>query len=250
MQLDAFLNSASQHVPGLMQGVRVIYRSTDEPYRTAYDELRRSWPQLSWRAEDDFRSDVLASVDHSGHTIFHTDDDIYFAPVKRFYFNEDIATFSFRLGLNTTYCYPLDVREQMLAPELRGAWVIWDWKGQPIGALSYPLALNGHLFRTDALVGWLDNSEFGNPNELEEALQPFRDEVPAKMAAFRHSKVVSIPANIVTETHANRHAGTHTVEDLNQRFLNGERIDLSRMDFSIIRACHQEIPFAFRKRCA
>jgi hypothetical protein len=65
------------------------------------------------------------------------------------------------------------------------------------------------------------------------------------MASFAHSAVVSIPANLVNETHPNRHGALHGVRELNERFLAGERIDVAGMNFSGVDACHAEIPYLF-----
>lgn len=58
---------------------------------------------------------------------------------------------------------------------------------------------------------------------------------------------MSIPANLVNETYANRHGGLHEVRALNDRFLAGERIDLAAMRFEGIDACHVEVPYMFTR---
>ena len=68
------------------------------------------------------------------------------------------------------------------------------------------------------------------------------------MASFRESRLVNVPANLVNETFANRHSGAHRTDDLNERFLRGERIDVSGMDFANVRAAHEELAYAFSRR--
>src|SRR5207253_1959732 len=113
------------------------------------------------------------------------------------------------------------------------------------GSFSYPLAVNGHVFRTSDVAIWLDALDYRNPNELEAALQWFNSKLPARMAAGRHSSVVSIPANVVNETFENRSGSDYAVQDLNDRFLAGERIDLQQMDFASVNSAHVEISFVF-----
>jgi hypothetical protein len=67
------------------------------------------------------------------------------------------------------------------------------------------------------------------------------------MASPRHNVVVSIPANLVNETFPNRNASSAGVGELNERFLRGERIDVDAMDFTEVRACHQEIDYVYRQ---
>ncbi len=245
LQLEACLLSLQRYASAPHTTLSVLYRATDGCFRRGYEELQEARPDVTWIAEANFRDDLLAAVGREEQTVFHTDDDVFFACVGQVPLTDDLACFTLRLGLNTTYCYPLDLHEQLVEPRIEGEVVSWLWRDQALGAYSYPLALNGHVFRTSEVRGWLERSSFGNPNELESALQAYGDELPPRMASFRHSRVVSIPANIVNETFANRHADAHSAAELNERFLRGERIDLEAMDFSHVTACHQEIPFVF-----
>jgi hypothetical protein len=247
MQLDGFLQSVEQQALHRFTSVTVIYRPTSYSFEQAYAELESAWPEVSWIREIDFREDLVAAIGPSDTTVFHTDDDVYFRSPGRIDLLKNEVCFSLRLGLNTTYCYPLDVQEQLVGASIQDNRVAWNWRTQGLGAYSYPLALNGHVLRTPDVEDWLARSSYANPNQLEAALQEFRDEVEPRMASFRHNIVVSIPANLVNETYTNRHGNLASIEELNRRFLAGERIDVGAMDFSSIRACHQEIPFVFRE---
>jgi hypothetical protein len=247
MQLDGFLQSVEQQAPRLFTSVTVIYKPTLHLFEEAYAELESAWPAVRWIRETEFREDVVAGIGPDNTTVFHTDDDVYFRSPGRIDLRQKEACFSLRLGLNTTYCYPLDVQEQLVGASIQDDRVAWNWRTQGPGAYSYPLALNGHVFRTRDVEGWFERASYANPNELEASLQEFKDEVEPRMASFRHSIVVSIPANLVNETYANRHGNFANIEELNERFLAGERIDVGAMDFSSMRACHQEIPFVFRE---
>ena len=180
--------------------------------------------------------------------MFHTDDDVFFrAPPAAPILPDGFAAFSLRLGENTTYCYPLS-RAQPVPPTVgAGPLIAWDWT-RAEGDFSYPMSLDGHVFATGPLLRILRRTRFSNPNELEGELSLRRYLAPPLMVAFRESCLVSLPANVVTETHHNRSGESpeYTPEALNARFLAGERIDLDAMDFSHVRAAHQEIPFVFR----
>ena len=223
----------------------IIYRTTAREFANAYETLRRDWRSVTWREEASFAADVAESLGERRFVVFHTDDDLYFDDVDSFSIAEEFSCFSFRLGRNTTYCYPLDLHEEMSPVRMGQTWVAWRWRDHGRGAYGYPLALNGHVFRRPDVERWFAQSEFGNPNELEVALQAFLPELPPLMASFRHSRLVNVPANLVNQSYANRHAGTHTPLDLNERYLRGERIDLDAMDFSNVRAAHEELEYAF-----
>jgi hypothetical protein len=247
MQLDAFLDRVERYARDLFARLVVIYTSTSTQFEEAYARLELDRPWARWVREEDFRDDLLRAIDAAETTVFHTDDDVYYRPPGSIGLRDDEVCFTLRLGVNTTYCYPLDLDERLLEPSFDGDRVSWDWRRQGPGAYRYPLALNGHVFRTWAVESWLKRASYANPNELEAALQTCNDEVEPRMASFRESVVVSIPANIVNETYANRHGNLATAAELNDRFLAGQRIDLATMRFDDIRACHQEIPFAFRE---
>jgi hypothetical protein len=246
MQLDAFLQSIERQAANLFTSITVVYRPTDTAFERAYAALVADWPRVHWLRESDFRSDVLAALGSAEQTVFHTDDDVYYRRSPAADLQDDEVCFTLRLGLNTTYCYPLDLEEQLVEASFDGDRVSWEWRRQQPGAYGYPLALNGHVFRTRAVESWLKRASYTNPNELEAALQAFNDEVEPRMASHSQSSVVSIPANIVNETYVNRHGDLASPLELNERFLAGQRIDLAAMSFDDIRACHQEIPFAFR----
>lgn len=246
MQLDAFLHSVELHVPELFGELVVLYRATDESFAAGYQRLRPSWPSVTWVAETSFRENLLALRGQERLLVFHTDDDVYFQSVSSFELRDDEVCFALRLGLNTTYCYPLDIDEVLRDAEVSGDRVSWEWRIQDPGAYSYPLALNAHVFRAAEAHDWLAQTEYTNPNELEAALQALASEVRPRMASFVHSAVVSIPTNLVNEAYANRHGALHDVRELNQRFLAGERVDVAGMNFDGVNACHAEIPFLFR----
>lgn len=246
MQLDAFLRSVELHVPELFEELVVLYRATGAEFAEGYEHLRGERPGIRWSAESSFRDDLLLLCGGEQYLVFHTDDDVYFRSVGPFELRDDEVCFTLRLGLNTTYCYPLDVVEELRAADVSGDRISWAWDVQDPGAYSYPLALNAHIFRAADAHDWLVHAEYSNPNELEAALQAFASDVQPRMASLPHSAVVSIPANLVNETHPNRHGALHDVSELNRRFLAGERIDLASMTFNGINACHVEIPYAFR----
>jgi hypothetical protein len=247
MQLDAFLESINTWVPDLYEPLVVLYRASTPAFAAGYETLRRARPYVQWVEEESFRDDLLGVVGSESLLAFHTDDDVFFAEVPEFALAEDEVCFTLRLGLNTTYSYPLDTEERLEQPEIQGDRVAWNWREQSLGTFSYPLALNGHVFRGAEARDWLARVDYSNPNELESVLQTLKDDLRPRMASFTSSRVVSIPANIVNATFRNRQSGRYGVAELNDRFLSGERIALDQLDFSAVTACHQEIPYAFRR---
>lgn len=245
MQLEALLTSIRRHVGGMYQPVIVLYRTTNARFAAGYELVRAAHAEVDWVEERNFRTDLLGLVETDGLLVFHTDDDLFFAQVDPFALHDGEVCFSFRLGLNISYSYSLDLAEHLECPTVSSSRVSWAWRDQPAGSFSYPLALNGHVFRGDEIGPLIAAVEFSDPNELEAELHSRRDHAPPRMASFPTSRVVSVPANVVTRSFRNRHGGVHTPEDMNDRFLAGERIAAESMAFGAVSSCHEEIPFAF-----
>lgn len=247
MQLDACVRSIRRFAP--YDGpVFVLYKASTSDFADAYRIVAAEAPAELVPQSKDFRLDVCDLIDaNEEHTVFHTDDDVFFSPSAAVPLPTDaVACFSFRLGRNTTYSHPID-RTQVV-PDFIGAdgVLAWDWT-RAHHDFGYPLSLDGHVMPTRFLRSLLGRIRFTNPNELEEELTFKRYLAPRWMMSFSQSCLVSIPVNIVSETHVNRAGGNSDLspEALNARFLSGERIDLDAMDFSAVRGAHQEIPLVF-----
>jgi hypothetical protein len=247
MQLDACLRSILRHAP-YRGSITVVYRATTERFRQGYAQLDvdtrvRLVPQGA-----DFRTDVLAVLHEARDLIvFHTDDDLFFRkPPRAPLLPDGCASFSLRLGENTTHCYAFAQDQPLPERVLVDDFIVWNWKRAQLD-FAYPLSLDGHLFDTDRLRTLLGGATFRDPNELEEELHLRRHRAPRLMVAFRHSCVVSVPVNIVTDSMVNRSGADprYAPGTLNDLFLEGVRIDLDRLGLGNVRAAHEEIPLAF-----
>lgn len=245
MQLDALLETMQRHMVHPYHRVTVLYRASNEEYSEGYTILKRDNVEIQWVNETSFKSDLLSILGSDGLVVFHTDDDVYFGDVDEFALLEDEVCFSLRLGLNISYCYSLDLPETVQRASVTGSRVSWDWRCQGVGSFSYPLSLNGHVLRANEIRSLVDRAAFSNPSELESALHEERWATRPRMASFSTSRVVSIPANVVSHTFPNRHGSLFSTHELNQRFLRGERIAADQMSFAAVASCHEEIRFSF-----
>jgi hypothetical protein len=199
---------------------------------------------VEWVDESSFRDDLIRIVGmepHERFTVFHTDDDVFFRTFSPPELRDDEVCFSLRLGVNIVYCYPLDIPERAEGASLYGNRLRWAWREQEPGSFAYPLSLNGHVFRTTDIRRWLGEVTFDNPNELEASLQAVGDDLQAMMASYEHSVVASLPLNVVNDVYFNRSEWAFGVEELNERFFLGQRIDLEQTDFSHVASAHEQI---------
>lgn len=251
-QLDALLHSIREFAFGLFSPLHVLYTSSDVDFEQGYARCSDEHSAVFVR-EANFREDTLLLLPEDGPVCFFTDDDVFYrwvarVPIPEALEDEQILGFSLRLGLNTSYCYPLaQVQPPPQASERRG-FVTWPWAFASHD-FGYPLSLDGHVLRAADVRTLVNGYDFTNPNQLEEILarQASRLSHRPELASFTESTLVGIPANIVNLTHPNRFGALATARELNERYLAGERINRVAMDFAQVIGAHQEIPLAFRE---
>lgn len=263
-QLDLLLRSMEAHAPAFLTSVYVVTAASDLSFGEGYNILQheRDVSLIHETVSEPFRDIVmnLLARGRSTKVAFFVDDDVIYRPLpiahpsKWLDLFPGVASFSLRLGTNTTECYPLRARQG--TPPLRfiGDFVAWEWNLHTAAHdWAYPGSLDGHIYRRDDLLRWLDGAEFSNPNQLEEALmRGIRREDSelsplTAMAAFVSSCVVGIPANSVSETHgSNRHGELFAVDPaaLNELYLAGRRLSLPVIEGlgQQVNAAHVEMP--------
>lgn len=255
-QLDLLLRSIRRFAPHISP-VYVLFRATSSDYSIGYRIVKHEHPWVSWRNEKSFQEDARALLKRvtSELMMCMTDDSIILVSfdaleaAKLMHRSKDFLCFSLRLGLNTGYCYPLK-REQAVPYFMRARDVLmWEWK-RADGDFSYPGSLDAHIFRTDEFRLLLNARNFSNPNQMEDALMKgCKKSFQPLMASFTKSKVVSLPVNRVNETHPNRFGqlGASEPQELNDRFVSGERLLLDNLTKRQVNAAHVEMPLEFNE---
>jgi hypothetical protein len=256
-QLDLLLTSLRTNAPGLHDLLTVLWRASDELYRQAYDVCQAEHPEAEFVAEHSFADDLRSLLAPAEQVVFFTDDSVLFrslqqrerTPVEWLADDSELLCFSLRLGLNCEDCYPRACPQRQPEFSGRGDVLSWTWKNAD-GDFGYPMSLDGHVMDAALPSQLIGTRRPANPNELEGALADAVGSAPVapRIASYRESHLVSIPANRVNETHPNRfdsasEAGAH---ELNVRYLSGQRLDLEAIDFTSVNAAHAELPLAWR----
>ncbi len=256
-QLELLLTSIERFAPNLFDGITVLYKALDE-YLVAYHKLIEMKPNIKFVRETNFRSDVLTLIDDSyDFTSFLVDDAVFYGEVtntKEEICNEitdDVVCFSLRLGKNCCYSHPANLHYTLGPHQDFGNMMKFNFREQQAGDFSYPLSVDGHIFKTTFLKTLCLGVNYSNPNSLESALQSFywTKLLPENIVSFNESKLVSIPVNLVNTTFNNRHGLEFFIseEELNERFMTGYLIDLDQLNFSNINGPHKEIKYEFKK---
>jgi hypothetical protein len=257
-QLKLTLESIKKNAHNLItEGILdVIYLASDEEFQKGYDKLIEEFDVKSVnfiKQTNNFKEDVLLLLKKdSDYTVFFTDDDIIFNPIStadiisNLKLDEDIFCFSLRLGQNIKWCYTMECDNNLINFEDCGNFIKWDWTLHYLD-FGYPLSVDGHVFRTNDIFKLIRKTNFTNPNTLEAGLQMFDNFPRNKMVSYKTSALVNSPTNMVQKSFQNVNGTKYgiTAKDLNDKFLSGETIDFSSLDFSDIKGCHQELELKF-----
>jgi hypothetical protein len=254
-QAHLCLESIKRNDNGLFDSVSVLFHTSNQDYKRGYLALEKAFPGVSLIEQDNYYDNVMELLDGFHFTSFFTDDDILYRkiPVNQkdvsFLFDEpEIGCLSLRLGMNT-YIQDPYVGSKVVKPSSEfwfnfTEFITWTWKDCPIYTnFGYPLSVDGHIFHTNELRTILEQCKFNNPNQQEIAMMSKIDIFPHKMSCFEHSVLINTPINRVQDTCMNR-AGEKCRQEpaeMNQRYLNGEKLDFNSIDFSNIIGCHQEL---------
>ena len=250
MQLDACLRSLAENAPQVRRPV-VIYRGTSHAYREGY-RIVRDEHVAALNEETSFARQVIdfLALAHP-FVLLLCDDAVTYRPLPDGSLEDamadDVLGLNLRLGTNTTYCYPLDSAQPIPDGMTRGQHWVWEWQ-DAAGDFGYPYSTDGTVHRRDSLLEWLAGASFTNPNTMEDTIVAAvgrRQGVPQLTAAYPESVQVGLPFNVVNETHPNRCGKRYGTADLNERFLSGERIDYTAMDYHSVCGGHQEIDLVF-----
>lgn len=247
MQLYALLESLPINI------IPKIIVKTDPEYSAGYNLVWEKFGGMIGNIieETNFREDTLNAIG-SNLTALCTDDCMFFRKpedIPNIPPIEDNSTFSFRYGFNTVL---QDHTKNFYQPYLN----LYTDRGHYIEFLTqnynypynyaYALACDGHIFTNKKLKELCGKIEFNNSNTLEGNLQEFRYEISI-IKCHKQSSLVCIPCNNLSGYTKAGFSYPYSVEYLNQKFLNGERIDIDNTfkDIKII-GSHQEIKFKFK----
>ncbi len=260
-QLDLLLCSLQVNAPGLLEAITVLWRASDDLYREGYEVCQAEHRQVVFVAEGSFADDVRSLLAPAELVVFFTDDSVLFRPLAQrartpqewLADDGELLCFSLRLGLNCVECYPEARRQRQPDFDRDDDILRWSWSGAD-GDFGYPLSVDGHVMNAELPRRLLGTQQPANPNELEGLLAGAVGSTPAppRMASYRDSHLVGIPANRVNETHPNRFDGSGAADphELNVRYLGGDRLDLEALDFTAVQGAHAELRLRWRRGSA
>ena len=269
MQLDLLLRSIKKNCPVFHP--YIVFKTTSDEFQRGYDKLiDRMILPATWKVETSIREDLLHFL--GGYELFGiaTDDCVFYKrldlkkeEVER-YLDDETFCVSLRMGLNNKIQNYQTGKEQLKIEHYEclnrepfeqgktiGQFIKWHWKSYPPHSNpGYPMGQDGHIFRSrDWLELFKSKIGFTNMRDVESGMVNHRMDIMKEyMVAPKHSVLVNIPANNMQEPIIENQFNSHSAEELNERYLKGEIIQLNAIEHEFIKGCHQAIKYKFDDR--
>lgn len=199
----------------------VLY-TYNQDFKSGYEMLIKMYGDVRFLLETDFKAQLIECMRAclEEYVMFLVDDDVMIEPFDKhcsefeeFKRNQDIICLSLRLAPH-----------YQGAPAFKGN--IWEWRGLKHD-WGYPMSVSAHIFRKQDILQIMLAGSFNTPNDLEVLLRKNPPNKPL-MICVNKPNIINIPANLVQTKYAlNRFKSMGiSVEGLNEKFLNGQRISL------------------------
>jgi len=267
LQLDLLINSIRKNITDFDK-IIVTFNYSNNKFLKGYDNFMEKGLVDQWYCDKGiahtpaFKNYLVELMgDEYSYTCLFSDDAIVYGKVSMndviAQMTDDVISFSLRSGLNAKYSFyggKTIIENPWGKYEDLEEFIKWDWtEYNPKRCNGYPIGFgDGCTFKTETIKYLLDRIEGQSPNEIERYLNQVENrEVIAqkKLVAYKHSKLVSNPVNNVN-TFSPLFSGekfSYPVEKLNDKYLEGYVVDLEAIDFSNIKATHQELALPLKK---
>lgn len=259
-QLDLLLTSIEGFFDGYKnESFAILYKASNDEFNNGYELVKKKHPLFCFIKETNFHLDVRKIFSQPSQTImFLVDDDVFIdkfsmngsvgIPFNEFLGHTNVLTLSLRMHPKVTYCYT--TKTQTTPPQL-SYYNSWDWL-YAFGNTdwSYPMSVDGHIFRYVDISKLILGLNYNNPNSFEGALAGnsmiYSINKP-QMMCYAKPVIVNNPVNKVQTLNGN-HCGlvhSYPASDLNREFLAGKSINLEETikNLKDLNAPHFEFPY-------
>jgi hypothetical protein len=241
--------------------IAVLFAADTPDFRRGYDLVREMHPDVHCQLQDarPLKRQIqdLVEAERREFFTFFVDDIVAVRPfgwmdrefdlLRR---RSDVASLSLRLHPGVRYCQPLNISAP--PPRLDGDRT-WEWRG-PSSRLSHRLArltrkryaqgdwagsmfMDGYVFRHAPFIKYFAAlPEIPYVTKLEPIM--LSHPLPGhRVACYSRARIVNVVLNRVDQHSAYPHGGG-SAEDINTRFLKGERLSYEHLRNREDSACH------------
>ena len=250
---------------GNLFDITVLYRASSEKFFTGYEkaathfnlknQYEHTFPtRLVEMSDSPVAKNILSHLDKARELvcIFNDENILFKSPpsygsIKTLFDEHDPLTLSLRLGNNTIIQNPYSRDRYFAEIPSEGDFVLDQflvWNAAeitPYTNFGIPFSINGHIYKNDNLSKILDQSTSSSLEELESEVQPLfyqgsSSDLPTKMSCLEYSAVIHNSSQKISDDSGNN-LGI-SLEDLNERYLQSQTIDLDYIPFE-----HISMPF-------
>ena len=191
----------------------------DPEFEEGYNKLIKMYPNFDFVKETDFKRQIIVLSKSKKYVMFLCDDDIMINP-----FDKECSEFYEFKKDNDILCLTLRLCKKYQRAPSSMKDNKWEWKNEPKD-WGYPMSVTSNIFRRDDILPVMEREIFTNPNNLEVKLRRNAPDRPLMMC-FDEPKIINNLANQVQKQYPNPNHANVSLIELNQRFLNGEKLSL------------------------
>jgi hypothetical protein len=231
--------------------VHVLYKYSNDKFKSAYNIVRSTYPQVNFNLEVAFGNQVRAIAFSNKYVLFVVDDVVFIRPFSSFPLSllsaKDMGV-SLRLGANITYAYMFNRKSSVPRLDLvndniyRYTWLnaTGDW--------TFPLEVSSSIYSINTIAPLL-RSKFTGPNNLEAHLHIHRyNLLKPTLLVYGLSCSVGVPLNkvqVVYPRNRSMASEDYTIENMLGLFIGGKRINVEKLYGIIPSSVHEEIQIEF-----
>jgi hypothetical protein len=256
LQLHGLLLSLANNLKDTVS-VIVLFKASDNEYLRRYHEvfrdLARKIKLLAIHEDYSFNYHLqeILRITKTNYVSFLVDDIVFIRSFSVLFLLSMCKKGyipSLRLGSGISYSYMMNCEEKKPRYRNRSGYLIWNWSDGGVD-WTYPLSLDGNIFKKKEIARLIANIEFSSPNTLEQALQAYSPEYRRKKGiCFYEPVLVNIPCNKVQTDFFNNRSGDIDTSQLAKKWDSGMRIKVEEFQNISTNSVHVDLPFVFIER--
>lgn len=229
-QLDTLLRSLNGHL-NVDHDLTVLFSYVNEEYKSGYDIVINRFSNVSFVKEVNFYDDTLRLSLDEKYTCFlwlvddciMKNDFTHDFTLERFLNDDAVGVYNLRL--TPTVSFMTDWSDDVARPFPEfGSDNTWEWRKAIDTDWSYPMTMDGHMYKTKDMVSYLKNLTFGPPPSMDSTMHQTPLNRPL-MICNSQQKILGIVPNRVQTGSPNRF-GYITTKEMNDLWVSGKQINL------------------------
>lgn len=241
LQLHAVVSSVERYVRNVNQ-LFVLYRTDNELYERAYEELKALFPTVCFIKQGsnpraDFKPLFLQCLHATDaeYVMFGVDDDMFkdhvdLAECIAAMEQSDAYGFYMRLGKNIAFQYGKPKMPLALPKSVKVGPSIFKYQfSASAGDWRYPHSLDMVLYKKSDIERDLNTLRYSSPNTLEGTWAGVAD-FNRHGLFFETSKQFTLPLNMVQKDGYSTHENSHSAAELFTKWQRGLIMDISLFD--------------------